>query len=84
MPFVFFGRGIDVMTTKRRGSMEGTTQLDRLLDVHEAAEVVGCSHYTVRAWIRQGRLKAARLGRLVRLSKNELERFIASGREEGR
>ena len=65
---------------KRGGTMNGTTQLDRLLDVHEAAEVMGVSHFTVRAWIRAGKLRATKLGRLVRLECGEVLRFIVDGR----
>jgi len=60
--------------------MNGTIQLDRLLDVHEAAEVMRVSVYTIRAWIRQGKLKATKLGRLVRLEPREVMRLISGGR----
>ncbi len=59
--------------------MEGT-QLERLFNVHEAAEVFRNSHYTVRAWIREGRLKAVKLGRLVRIEQSEIQRMVAEGR----
>jgi len=62
--------------------MDRTIQLDRLLDVHEAAGVMGVSHYTVRAWIRCGRLHAIKLGRLVRIEPGELQRLITAGRDK--
>lgn len=34
-----------------------------LLRVHRAARIMGCSCRTVRRWIRQGKLRAYRLGR---------------------
>jgi len=60
--------------------MDHAMQLHRLLNVHEVADVMRVSHYTVRAWIRSGRLKATKLGRLVRIEPSEVQRLIASGR----
>jgi len=59
--------------------MNGPTQLDKLLDVYQAAEVMRVSVYTIRAWIRQGKLRAVKLGRLVRIEPKEISRFIAQG-----
>jgi excisionase family DNA binding protein len=52
----------------------------RLLDVNEAAELLGASPYTIRAWIRKGLLHATKLGRLVRLEQRELAKFIEERR----
>lgn len=48
-----------------------------LYDVKAAAQVLAISPWTVRAYIRDGKLKPVRLGRLVRLEEAELERFVA-------
>jgi len=48
-----------------------------LYDVKAAAQVLAISHWTVRVYIRERKLKAVRLGRLVRLEEQELERFVA-------
>ena len=47
-----------------------------LYDVKAAAQALAVSHWTIRAYIRAGKLKAVRLGRLVRLREEELERFL--------
>jgi excisionase family DNA binding protein len=47
-----------------------------LYDVKAAAQVLAISPWTVRAYIRDGKLKPVRLGRLVRLQEEELERFL--------
>jgi excisionase family DNA binding protein len=52
-------------------------QMEHLRDVKAAAEVLAVSPWTVRAWIRDGKLRPVRLGRLVRLAESELQRFMA-------
>ena len=48
-----------------------------LYDVKRAAQALAVSPWTIRAYIRDGKLKPVRLGRLVRLEEAELERFVA-------
>ena len=51
-------------------------------DAKQAAEVLQCSVRHVRRLIDDGTLPGViRLGRLVRISKRELERFIAGGQK---
>jgi excisionase family DNA binding protein len=48
-----------------------------LKSVVEAAELLRISPWTVRSYIRQGKLRPVRLGRRVLLAEAELERVIA-------
>ena len=48
-----------------------------LYDVNSAARLLSVSHWTVRAYIRDGKLRPVRLGRRVLLAENELERLVA-------
>jgi excisionase family DNA binding protein len=48
-----------------------------LRSVEEAAELLGISKWTVRAYIREGKLRPVRLGRRVLVAEEELERFVA-------
>ena len=48
-----------------------------LYDVKAAAQVLAISPWTVRAYIRDGKLNPVRLGRLVRIAEEELQRFVA-------
>jgi excisionase family DNA binding protein len=57
--------------------MESTPQL---YDVNAAARLLAVSPWTIRAYIRNGKLRPVRIGRLVRLEGQELERFVADGR----
>ena len=51
-----------------------------LKSVEEAAELLGVSKWSVRSWIREGKLRAVRLGRRVLVEEAELERFIAASK----
>lgn len=45
--------------------------------MHEAAECLGCGVTTVKRRIAAGRLPAFRDGRLVRVRRGDLERYVA-------
>jgi len=51
-----------------------------LYDVNTAAQILAVSPWTIRAYIRQGKLRPIRIGRLVRLDEQELQKFIADAR----
>ena len=55
-------------------------QVTQLYDVKDAARFLAVSPWTIRAYIRDGKLNPVRIGRLVRLEGQELERFIAGGK----
>lgn len=50
---------------------------DGYLSVAKAARVADVAPGTIRAWIRAGRLTAQRAGRVLRISRGELARFMA-------
>lgn len=54
-----------------------------LHDVRDAAELLAVSPWTIRAYIRQGKLQPIRIGRLVRLEEEEIHRFVASAKRSG-
>lgn len=49
-----------------------------LVDVNGAARLLSISPWTVRAYIRDGKLTPVRIGRLVRFTDQELQRFVRS------
>lgn len=51
------------------------------LSMREAAQAIGVSERTIFNAIKAGRLKACRVGRLVRIRPADLERFV--GGEQG-
>jgi excisionase family DNA binding protein len=60
--------------------------MESLKSVEKAAEFLSISPFTVRAYLRDGKLKPTRIGRRVLLRQEELERFVmertADSREE--
>ena len=53
-----------------------------LYDVNGAAQLLRISPWTIRAHIRDGKLKPVRIGRRVLLEEAELERFVAEAKEQ--
>jgi excisionase family DNA binding protein len=54
----------------------------QLLTAKEAAALLCLSENTIRQWIWQRRLPVVRLGRAVRLKRQDLEQLIDQNREE--
>lgn len=55
-------------------------KLSLTIGLKEAAESLGLSHWTLRAYVRQGKIKSVRIGRRVLVEPSELERLIERGR----
>ena len=53
-----------------------------LLKTKEAAQLLNLSENTIRMWIWQKRLPVVRLGRAVRLRREDLEHLVERNREE--
>jgi len=51
-----------------------------LLDLKEAGRLLSISPWTVRAYIKTGKINPVRLGRRVLLEESELERFVQQSR----
>jgi excisionase family DNA binding protein len=51
--------------------------MTKLLSIEAAAEVLSISKWTVRSYVRTGKLRPVRIGRRVLLAEAELERLIA-------
>ena len=50
------------------------------LSTSEAAKVAKVAPATIRRWMKDGKLREHRAGRLVRISRSDLERLIREGR----
>jgi len=60
-----------------------TSSAPLLLTLRQAAALLAVSYWTIRAWADAGKLRVVRLpgdGRLVRVERVELDRFIAAAR----
>jgi len=50
------------------------------ISVRDAASLLGLTHWTLRKYIRTGKIHTVRIGRRVLIEPSELERLIAQGR----
>jgi excisionase family DNA binding protein len=50
------------------------------IGVKEAAALIGLSHWVLRQYVRQGKLRAVKIGRRVLIEPEELQRLIEQGR----
>ena len=58
--------------------------MDALKSVNQSTDWLGISHWTIRAYIRQGLLRPVRIGRRVLLEPKELQRFVESAKRSQR
>jgi excisionase family DNA binding protein len=56
--------------------------MESLKSVEQAAELWGVSAWTVRAYIRQGKINPVRIGRRVLIEPREIARIVAEGRDK--
>jgi excisionase family DNA binding protein len=63
-------------TEATRDASPGANRLERPRTVSEAAEELGLSIHTIRAWIAGRRLAHLRLGRAIRIPAAEIRRVI--------
>ena len=63
--------------------LKGVFMEEIAIGIREAARAVGLSVWTLRSWIRQGKLRCVRLGRRVLIEPAELQRLIEQGRIGG-
>ena len=60
------------------------SKLDELLTLREAAEYLKVNERTIRRWIAEGRLAAAKISRTVRIRRDALDVLTKTGISEGR
>lgn len=53
----------------------------KLFTVTETAETLGITPQTVRAYIKQGRLKGQKIGRPILITENSIKQFLNGGVE---
>ena len=55
--------------------------MTKLLSIEAAAELLSISKWTVRSYVRAGKLRPVRIGRRVLLAEAELEQFIVRSQQ---
>ncbi|MFA7143069.1 MAG: helix-turn-helix domain-containing protein [Candidatus Dojkabacteria bacterium] len=53
----------------------------KLFTVTETADTLGITPQTVRAYIKQGKLKGQRIGRPILITENSIKKFLNGGAE---
>jgi excisionase family DNA binding protein len=56
--------------------------MESLKSIEQTAEVLALSPWTVRAYVRQGKIRPVRIGRRVLIEQSEIQRVIESGKVE--
>jgi excisionase family DNA binding protein len=60
------------------------TMVDTIYTIEQAAKILHVKPRTLREWIRQEKVKAFKLGGLVRIHEEDLQEFIDSARKKVR
>jgi excisionase family DNA binding protein len=61
-------REVDIMREK-----------EKMLTVKEVAEMLGVSRNTVYSWIKEGRIKALKFKRIIRIPEKEIKASLSKG-----
>jgi excisionase family DNA binding protein len=56
--------------------------MNQLLNVEEAARLLGISTWTIRSYVRDRKLNPVRIGRRVLLEISEIENFVSKSKGE--
>jgi hypothetical protein len=56
--------------------------VEPLLNIDEAARIIGRAHWTLRRDIRGGKLECVRIGRRIMIEPSEIRRLIGEGRKK--
>jgi excisionase family DNA binding protein len=54
--------------------------MDSLKSIEETAEALGLSPWTIRLYLRQGKIRPVRIGRRVLIEPEEIRRIVEEGR----
>ncbi len=61
---------------------EAENEMEKLLTLEEAAEILGVEYKTAYRLVRSGRIPAGRVGRLYRLNRTDLDAYFESTKSE--
>lgn len=64
-----------------KGVTANNSSLEPLLNIDEAARIIGRAHWTLRRDIKSGKITCVRIGRRIMIEKREIRRVIEEGRE---
>jgi len=64
----------------KKGKTVTESKIDRLLSIKEAAAILGISTWTLYHWCLMGRFPSIKLGRLRKISQDDLRSYIEKSR----
>lgn len=67
-----------------REEMQRQHAPDEWLSLRDARKIANVHHETLARWLREGRLPAGKAGRVYRVRRSDLERFLAGPRRRQR
>jgi excisionase family DNA binding protein len=73
---------VSALNDNDEGKSMNNGSISKKWSVEQAAEALGVSPHTIRAWLRQRRVPYLKLGRRVLLDPQDVQRFIDSNRVE--
>jgi excisionase family DNA binding protein len=79
---IYSGKDIFIHVVGRIRSSSGGAMVDEYLTIEEAASRVKVKPDTLRLWLRTGRLKGLKAGRLWRVRPTDLEAFLEQSAKE--
>jgi hypothetical protein len=63
------------------GTGASHSAVEALLNIDEAARIIGRAHWTLRRDIKLGKLRCVRIGRRIMIEPSEIRRLIEEGRK---
>jgi hypothetical protein len=58
-----------------------TVSMEPLLEIEDAARLIGRTHWTLRHDVKAGKLRCVRIGRRIMIEQSEIRRLIETGRQ---
>jgi hypothetical protein len=65
----------------RAGTGANHAAVEALLNIDEAARIIGRAHWTLRRDIKLGKLRCVRIGQRIMIEPSEIRRLIEEGRK---
>lgn len=74
-------KGAAVIMQAAIATTDSTRTLEPLLSLDEAARIIRRTHWSMRKYIAEGRIRGVRIGRDLLIEPSELRRFIEEARD---
>ena len=62
-------------------SLHCHSKMEKLLNVHEAAEILGVKPPTLYNWVSEGKITVVKVGRLVKFDPQDIKEFVEKNKK---